>query len=283
MGVVLVVTKTPLARRLAQAERERLDASGVLPTQVLIEAEARQDETLGTVRATLAGCTVRERRVDQLQAADADGIDLVVTVGGDGTVFSANTLPTTVPYLTVNSDPERSVGHFTRFTAATIAAGVACWESGSAASEELPRLVIRVDGAEHRILNDCLFAHSNPAVLCRYVLEADGQREYQRSSGVWISTAAGSTAAIRSAGAEPVPGNPPALLYRVREPYQGRGAACLLNCTQLPPRGLRLVPSIPGMALYLDGPNVTVAVAPGIPVDIADAAQPLRLITPRVG
>jgi len=278
MTDVLLVSKTPLARRLASEDRDRLAAGGVLDQSRLESSAERQEEALTAVRSALGGLTIREVRVDELRPMDAAGIKLVITVGGDGTVFTANTLVTSAPYLTVNSDPERSVGHFTRFTSATVAAGIDAWRDGTATREALHRLAITVDGSTHRILNDVLFSHTNPAVLARYVLGCDGQREFQRSSGVWISTAHGSTAAIRSAGAEPVPGHLPALLFKVREPFLGREPVRLLAGTQLPPRGLTLTPALPGMALYLDGPNLTVLVAPGMEVDIRAAAEPLVLI-----
>ncbi len=279
MTDVLLVSKTPLARRLASVDRDRLTAGGVLDEARLEASADRQAETLAAVRAALGDLTVREIRVEDVQPGDAAGVALVITVGGDGTVFTANTLVTTAPFLTVNSDPERSVGHFTRFTAATVAAGVSAWRSGLAIREPLHRLAITVGGATHRILNDVLFSHTNPAVLARYVLGCDDQREFQRSSGVWISTAHGSTGAIHSAGVQPVFGHLPALLFKVREPFLGREAMSLLEGSQLPPRGLTLIPALPGMALYLDGPNLTVPVAPGMLIDIRAAAEPLMLIT----
>jgi NAD+ kinase len=278
MGVVLLVTKTPLAQRLAREDRERLTEGGVLDPERLAASESRQAETLLAVREALHGLEVRERRIDTVSLADAADTALVVTVGGDGTVFTANTVATSAPFLTVNSDPERSVGHFTRFTAATVAAAITAWREGRTDCEELPRLAINVAGKQHCILNDCLFTHTNPAVLCRYVLESDGAREFQRSSGVWVATASGSTAAYRSAGGEPVAGYLPALLFRVREPFAGRDPMTLLEGRQMPPRGLQLTPAIPGMALYLDGPNRTVPVAPGLTVGIHAAAEPLRLV-----
>ncbi len=278
MADVLLVSKTPLARRLAPVDRERLEACGVLNDERLESSASRQCEALMAVRAALGNLTLRERRVDELQPHDAADVSLVVTVGGDGTVFTANTLLTDAPYLTVNSDPERSVGHFTRFTSDTVAAGIAAWRAGTAIREPLHRLAVTVDGRTSRILNDVLFSHTNPAVLARYVLGCDGQAEFQRSSGVWISTAHGSTAAIHSAGAQPVPGHLPALLFRVREPFLGRESISLVAGTQLPPRGLTLTPALPGMALYLDGPNLTVPVAPGLTVDIRAAAEPLMLV-----
>lgn len=280
MTDVLLVSKTPLARRLASDDRDRLTAGGVLDYGRLESSAERQEEALAAVRAAVHGLTTREVRVDELKPTDAAGVQLVITVGGDGTVFTANTLVTSAPYLTVNSDPERSVGHFTRFTNATVAEGIRAWREGSAAREALHRLAITVEGATYRILNDVLFSHTNPAVLARYVLTCDGVREFQRSSGVWISTAHGSTAAIHSAGAEPVPGHLPALIFKVREPFLGREPMHLLAGTQLPPRGLSLTPALPGMALYLDGPNLTVPIAPGMNIDIQAASEPLMLINP---
>ena len=43
-------------------------------------------------------------------------------------------------------------------------------------------------------------------------------------------------------------------------------------------RSLRLTPAVPGMALYLDGPNITVPLRPGEVVDIHAAERPLRLV-----
>jgi hypothetical protein len=278
MPDVLIIAKTPLARRLAGGDRQRMATGGVLDTGRLTASETLQEETLIAVRAALRGLSYAELRVDDVTPGMSIDARLVVTVGGDGTVFTANTICTAAPFLTVNSDPARSVGHFTRYTASNVAAGIATWQAGKARCEPLHRLAITVDGRTSCIINDCLFAHSNPAVLCRYVLEVDGQREFQRSSGVWISTAHGSTAAIRSAGSEPVPSHLAALLFRVREPYFGRDQATLLADTQIPPRGLTLLPAIPGMALYLDGPNITVPVAPGMPVDISAAKTPLNLL-----
>ena len=278
MPDVLIIAKTPLVRRLAGSDRQRMAAGGVLDTDRLDASEARQEEALQAVRTAARGLTVTELRVDDVVPGMVIEAGLVITVGGDGTVFTANTISTSAPFLTVNSDPERSVGHFTRYNADSVAEGIALWRSGRFTPEALHRLAITVDGRTSCILNDCLFAHSNPAVLSRYMLEVDGRREFQRSSGVWIATAHGSTAAIRSAGSEPVPSHLPALLFRVREPYLGRDQATFLADTQVPPHGLTLLPAIPGMALYLDGPNITVPVAPGMPVVISAARTPLMLL-----
>ncbi len=276
---VLVVTKTPLISRLCAEDLERLTSSGARDRDDLDASALNHRATLDAVRAALVGCEVSVRRVEELQTTDAAGCDLVVTVGGDGTVFTANTLATDAPFLTVNSDPDGSVGHFTRARADSVAGLIARFRTGQARFQAMPRLELRLGTATWQILNDCLFTSVNPAAMCRYRLEVDGQSEHQRSSGVWIATAAGSTGAIHSAGAEAItPADRFALLFWVREPFHAKGQARLLHDCQVPPRGLTLTAANPGTALYLDGPNLTVPLPPGESAVFAASAQPLRLI-----
>jgi NAD+ kinase len=278
MAAVLIIAKTPLAARLRAEDLSRLRESGVLERARLDAAASRHEHTLSAVRAAFARDQVRERTIEQARAEDARDAALVVTVGGDGTVFTANTLGARAPLLAVNSDPEHSVGHFTHADADSVAEVAARWRAGRAEEEALPRLEVRVGARAWSFLNDCLFSSENPAAMTRYLLDADGRRERQRSSGVWIATAAGSTAAICSAGAESVERSVPALLYRVREPFQAKGACSLLGDTQLPPRGLRLAAATPGISLYLDGPNITVGLQAGEVATFTQAELPLRFL-----
>lgn len=282
MASVLFVVKVPLHDRLDAEAVARLDASGALRREQLLTSAERQRRAIAAVRAALreSGCRLRERRIDELAAADAEGIDLVVTAGGDGTVFSAHTLPTEAPFLTVNSDPAGSFGHYTRCDAAGFPALLAAALAGRARLEELPRLACRVGGRCVRFLNDALFTNRNPAAMSRYRID-DGERcERQRSSGVWVSTAAGSTGGIHSAGMEPLPARVPALLFKVREPFHAFGRLTLLEGRQLPPRGLVLTAVVPGMAVYIDGPNITLDVGPGESAEFGPAPTPLRLVVP---
>jgi NAD+ kinase len=289
---ILVVVKTPLADRIDPGDRLRLRHAGALDDDRVDAAAASHRAALDAVRLACAGDTVVERPVAALSPHDARGMDLIVTVGGDGTVFTANTLDTAAPYLTVNSDPGNSVGNFTRVQSAGVGAAVEAWRRGRARSETLPRLAVTVSDRRWTVLNDCLFSSSNPAAMTRYVLEEPRGREAQRSSGVWIATAAGSTAAIRSAGMQPMPAHLAALLYKVREPFlraagPGPDAAVppervchLLEGRQTPPAHLRLTAAGPGIALYIDGPNIVVQLAPGDAADFTAAPIPLRLILP---
>lgn len=278
MSRILLVVKQPLAQRLPEEALRRLTDSGAMSGERMRSSAERQAVAVAAVRAALSGHQVREVLVHELQPSDGRDAELVVTAGGDGTVFTANTLTTSAPFLTVNSDPQSSLGHFTRTRAEDLPRLLAAWAAGRAAMQELPRLRCRTATAEVRILNDALFSNRNPAAMSRYLIDDGRICEKQRSSGVWVATAAGSTAAIHSAGMPPVFALQPALLFKVREPFQAFGPISLHEGRQLPPTGLTLTASVPGMAVYLDGPNRTITLEPGERVEFSAAAEPLRLI-----
>ncbi|MEK7414526.1 MAG: NAD(+)/NADH kinase [Planctomycetota bacterium] len=275
---ILLVTKVPLIERLSREAIARLDTSGAMTLTGMRESAQRQREAVDQVRRALVGHDVRERRVPDLIVDDAAETDLVITAGGDGTVFTANTLATHAPFLTVNSDPHGSLGHFTRAKAEDVPALLAAWLAGTCQFDELPRLRLRTASMDLRVLNDALFTNMNPAAMSRYRIDDGVTSENQRSSGVWVSTAAGSTGGIHSAGFDPVPALTPALLFKVREPFHAFGRLCVLEGRQLPPCGLKLTAAVPGMALYIDGPNITVALAPGETAELSAAPDPLRVV-----
>jgi NAD+ kinase len=279
MPRVLLVAKTPLLRRFDGASIDRIVARGALDRGRLDNAVRNHDAALIATRAAFTDCDVHEVCVDHLTSQDTAGCAVIVTVGGDGTVLAANAISADLPLITVNSDPGGSLGVFARTDATRIAAFAEAWRRGAVAVESIPRLEVSIDdGAPMRFLNDCLIASCNPAAMTRYVLEVDGQQERQRSSGLWIATAAGSTAGIHSAGSASVSPHQSALLYRVREPFDGHGRLRIREGIQSPPVGLRLIPAMPDVTLFIDGPHRRHALTPGVAVDIRPCSEPLRLL-----
>lgn len=277
---ILLVCKQPLVDRLGTSVLDRLMHSKVLEPERIASARNNHEKAAQCARAALHGCDVIEAPIDKLHAQSANGCDLIITIGGDGTVLAASAIGETVPLLTVNSDPDGSIGIFTRTLISGLPALLDSWRHGTAIIEEIPRLAVRIDGGPAiRFLNDCLVASNNPAAMTRYVLEVGGHREHQRSSGMWISTAAGSTAGIHSAGMASVSPHLPALLYKVREPFQGYSKTVLCEGVQTPPVGLRLIPAMPDITLYIDGPHQRWLLQPGSQVDILPWKEPLRLIS----
>jgi NAD+ kinase len=281
---LLVVAKFAAYDRLQAHDRERLIASGVVNLQRLEEARSAHESALAEIRSQLAPYRVRFRRVDRLAASDVDGIDLVITVGGDGTVFAIQHRLKDTPVLAVNSDPGRSVGHFTRFQVEDFADAFADWQSGDASVEDMARLQVTLEGRSPLpIANDCLFTSGNPAAMSRYrisVTDESGaeQAEDQWSSGVWVATQAGSTGAIASSGLRACPESDTALLFKVREPFTRDTPSRLLEGVQCPPQTLRLTAAATGIECYIDGAHLQVPVAAGETACWTACPNPLRLL-----
>lgn len=286
---VLVVSKRSALERWSADEVERLVAIGAQDQRQLEEAHAAHHRCLGVVHQQLHRCQVDERQVDILDARAAAEADLIVTVGGDGTALACHNLLNDTPVISVNSDPHRSVGHYTRIQAEAVAELVSAWLDGSAEVECCHRLRLHIvdlrdgtirNGAGDLILNDALFTNANPAAMTRYRLHDGEHEQLQAASGVWISTATGASGAIASAGAvAPPPG--PVLLYLVREPFFGHRRFAHTSGCQSPPRQLQLTPTIPGICCYLDGAHLQRPIPPGCAARFIAADQPLRLLRPR--
>ena len=147
--------------------------------------------------------------------------DLVITVGGDGTFLRASHFVEDSPMLGVNMDPQRKVGFFTRSTEKDFAIKFNNLREGKAKIVELPRLKVHIAGKiiPDRALNEVFFGDRLPFKMCRYKLTIGRKSEEQRSSGVLISTGAGSHAWMQSARGKRFPITSEKMEYLVREPY----------------------------------------------------------------
>lgn len=160
--------------------------------------------------------------------------DLVVTVGGDGTLLAASHgIGSGIPLLGVNSSPDHSVGFFCAAKKGGVKDVLASAFRGSLPGMSLTRMRIELNGKSlaDRVLNEALVCHLSPAATSRYTLRLLDERgrtvseEEQKSSGLWIGPSAGSTAAQRSAGGRVLPAASRNLQYVVREPYRPRGGS----------------------------------------------------------
>ena len=152
--------------------------------------------------------------------------DLVVTVGGDGTLLAASHLiGDGTPLLGINSAPGHSVGFFCGATKGAVKETIARALAGDLPATELARMRVDLNGkALHaRVLNEALFCRSSPAATSRYLMKLGRVEEEQRSSGLWVGPAAGSTAAQRSAGGRVLPLESKRIQYVIREPYTPAG------------------------------------------------------------
>jgi NAD+ kinase len=260
---ILLVRKTTAWERHQRFERDRRggDAGAALSEDVTPEVTERLEtahqehmKSLEAVHAVLETRGHDVREVRRPTRADTQSVDLVVTVGGDGTFLRSALQVSATPMVGVNSSPTYSVGHYCGLEAETLKPFLESLDGGDEEVTWLPRIQGRIgrSALPHLALNDMLFCQRCPAASSRYTLGIDGNIERHISSGVWISTPSGSTSAIYSAGGEVVSHGTQGLQYLVREPYTGFGDPLLLTggIVESP---MAFTPTSPDLLVYLDG------------------------------
>lgn len=208
------------------------------------------------------------------------GLDLVVAVGGDGTLLEASHHVTDVPVLSVNSSPKTSVGYFAGATSDDVEERLRDILSGRADPVPLARMRVLRNGSPivPLVTNDVLFCNDNPAATSRYILEVGPRSEHQKSSGIWVSTAAGSTAALRSAGGTVLAPRSRRIAYVVREPYADPGSRVELRRGSVAAgERLAITTKMRRSELYVDGSHLRHTLVIGETVTFEDSGTPLRL------
>ncbi len=292
VGQVVQVDRVVLVAKTSTLQRQRrrpdpkltalLDRGG--PTSArIIGAHKEHLATLESVTAVLRSQGVRLRVVDALRRRDARWADLIITVGGDGTFLRASHCVESqpgddgTPMLGVNSAEGSSVGFFCAANARSFAALFQSLRRGEVRSAGLWRMQVAINGRPVRdlALNDVLVAHKVPAETTRYTLHYGDRAQMQKSSGVWVATAAGSTGAIRSAGGSIQPLSDSRLQYRVRElfPLSVRDQAPMVR--GVVEQAVELESHIPAGVLYIDGNHRRVFFGTGDRIRFSPSARPL--------
>ena len=132
--------------------------------------------------------------------ADFIGRDLVIVLGGDGTLTSiSHNIDANTPVLGVNShpidqDPDGSFGFYMDSNVDTFADDLKTALSGKALKNEIPRLQAIIDTTSGNrfttdpAMNDLLIANTHQYAPSRYQLKRDGMECHQQSSGIVFST-----------------------------------------------------------------------------------------------
>ena len=189
------------------------------------------EETIVEVKSAVKALGIEAVYYDGSRSKLRGKADLVVTVGGDGTLLGAShQIGNGTPVLGINSAPADSVGFFCGAQKGRVLEALRGALSGTLPHVELARMRVECNDklVHDRVLNEALFCHELPAGTSRYILrvhDAHGNvtMEEQKSSGVWVGPAAGSTAAQRSAGGRVLPLTSKRLQFVVREAYVPRG------------------------------------------------------------
>ena len=283
---VLVVHKRTDYEVYCEQERDprilQLVSENHFTIQDLRRAHSEHREAMERVGAAIEALSLSAtfiRRSEIREAAYHD-FGLVITLGGDGTFLETSHFVRETPMLGVNSAPSVSAGILCAATAKTVEKLLTGIRRGSIKSVTLNRLGLSLNGSpvSEPVLNEVLIAAQNPALTSRYVLEMGKRREDQRSSGVYIGTAAGSTAVMRAAGSKVLPLQSRQIQYLVREPYRGPGRTSKLVRGTISPRvPLRLHSKMRGGMIFIDGTHVRYRFDYGDSVEVVPQALALTV------
>lgn len=283
--VVVVAKRTDYSRFVA--EQQDPHAVGLIKGRHASVAHWKKEErehvrTLAVIERTLKRLGVRAWVLHGPRVVfDTSDAELVITVGGDGTLLAASHQVKDIPILGINSSPAYSVGFFCaghRGDAEELIDGAL---AGNLRKVSLTRMEVVVAGRviSRRVLNDGLFCHPSPAAASRYIVNCGGRREEQLSSGFWVSTAAGSTGAIRSAGGQLLPLPSKRLQVVVREPFCGTGKRFRMTRFVVEPKqSVRAVCTMPEGAVFLDGPFDRTMLRLGDTVEFRASDEPITVL-----
>ncbi|XP_058773582.1 NADH kinase [Vicia villosa] len=233
-----------------------------------------------------------------------NNVDLVVAIGGDGTLLLASHLmDDKIPVLGVNSDPtridevEKFSGEFdaARSTGHLCAATVENFEQvldgileNRITPSKLTRIKISVNALHlpTYALNDILVANPCPASISRFSFRITKENQpfsplvSIRSSGLRVSTAAGSTAAMLSAGGFPMPILSPDLQYMVREPISPGAASDSMHGLIKHDETMNTTWACRKGVIYIDGSHINYAIKDGDIIQISNKAPSLKVFLP---
>lgn len=282
---ILVVYKKSYYERYQYERRERyLAALRQRQPQVVHTMQLSHEENQRTLAAVCTALSKRGLPYDCVYRGDltsVDGYDVLLSVGGDGTFLEVAHYVSNIPILGVNSDPQRSTAFFCAANRGTIDERLTALLTGTLPEVRLARMQATLNAMPlpYLALNDILVAHANPAAVTSYTLHLSDAGEFHKSSGLWVATAAGSTAAIRSAGGSIMPLDSHHLQYLVREPYCGEGPRYTFLRGDIPPgAALRITSHMRRGRVFLDGPHLRFPFGLGDVLTLTTATTPLRAI-----
>ncbi len=245
------------------------------------------NQTLETIKKLLSHT---DAKVTYSKRTDSHVIkrkyDLIITVGGDGTILRTLIHQENPLILGINSAPRTSTGALCALTSTDIKDKLLnlLTQNNQSKILTLPRLQTSINGKKQYFLavNDILFTNVCPAATSRYDIILDKTKESQKSSGVWIATARGSTAALQASGGKVQKISDKRFQYCVREPYLFKTG--VYRHTQgfvAQTKALVLINRMMQAKLYFDGPIHAVDLKYGDKIKISYGNLPIKMLVPK--
>ncbi len=262
-----------------------------------------------TYHAALADLRQQLQRLAKIQVIERGFLpnflftpqDLVVTIGIDGLVVNTAKYLDGQPLIAVNPDPAHIDGILLPFTVDSALPVVRRALAGQYTATPITMAEARLNDGQTLLAFNDLFIGVRSHISARYHIQSGERTERHSSSGIIISTGAGSTGWLSSLfnmaqgmlqhfGAEPAPDALPPrrlpwdtdrLIYVVREPFISKTSGATLVCGEITrERPLVLESEMPSDGvIFSDGVEADyLAFNAGVRATIGIAAQQTQLV-----
>ncbi len=283
-NILLLYKNSTYASYFLSDKRRMAQLQGLLNNQEIKRFRKTHENhfwSLAYVEAVLKSRRIKFTKICRGTSTNYSKFDLIITVGGDGTFLEASRYLKDQVIWGINSDPSWSVGRFCSGNPRNFEAMLDKVLSGKVKVRKFNRLSLSFDDGTQpmNVLNDVLICHQNPGALSRYNLTVGHVKEEQKSSGVWVSTAAGSTGGIHSAGGQVLPQESASFQYRPRELYRGRGIKYKLVGQVLKSnQKISLLSLMREGVVFVDGSHVCLPFSFGASIHIKRSLHPLKAV-----
>lgn len=184
-----------------------------------------QQSALQLVKNILKKCKINFQLYnrDKLNKSHFKNKHLVIAVGGDGTFLRAAHFIDRQLLFGVNPDMKNKEGFFMKSNKKDFEKKLKMIIGGDAKIKKLPRLEAFVNNKkiETPALNEFFIGARKSYHAAKYILQIGDRKERHKSSGILITTPAGSYAWAKSCCSKVMPLDSKNFQFVVREPYEG--------------------------------------------------------------
>ena len=211
-----------------------------------------------------------------------NGFDLIIVIGGDGTVLkTSHFVHDGTPIWGVNLDPSKKEGFFMSADSSDFEGKLKKLIDGKSKTIKLQRIEAFIGKKSMGLaLNDIFFGNPKAYQTSYYELIVKGRKHIQKSSGVIISTAAGSYAWTKSAGGKQLNLGSDKFQFLVRDPYERKlTKAGKINGILLKTEKLKIKSLCDDIITVTDGIGPEHRVLDGKTLTVSISKKPLIILT----
>ena len=160
---------------------------------------------------------------EKLSPEDIRGRDMIIAIGGDGTMLRTSSYIVNENLVAINADMKESEGALCNLNEKNIE-GLEQILRGEYSTLKRTRAVVHINGKRLRelALNEAYIGKMNEFDTAHYIINFEGISEEHRSSGGIVATGSGSSGWYHSAQGERFKHDAEELRFLVREPVKGR-------------------------------------------------------------